>query len=133
MILCYHYGYKEVITIFSFGDRLKKLRLDAGMTQEELAGKCGMKKQSISRYENSDREPNIRIAKSLADALGVSIDALVLPQFNLQFFAQSGERRLTPRQQELIGLLDQLPPEQQDSVIDRLEDIVRLLLSRDPR
>ena len=61
-----------------FGDKLKQLRLAANMTQEQLAEKCGMKKQNISRYENSDREPNIRTAKKMADALGVSLEELIV-------------------------------------------------------
>ncbi|MBR5342571.1 MAG: helix-turn-helix transcriptional regulator [Oscillospiraceae bacterium] len=65
-----------------FGDKLKQLRLSANMTQEQLAAKCGMKKQNISRYENSDREPNIRTAKKMADALGVSLEELIVESFS---------------------------------------------------
>ena len=61
----------------TFGEKLKYYRLAANLTQEELANKCGMKKQSISRYEKSDREPNIYIAKAIAEALGISLEALV--------------------------------------------------------
>ena len=63
-------------TIKTFGDNLKKLRTDAGLTQETLAKRSGMTKQSISRYEKSDREPNIRTAKKIADALGVPLASL---------------------------------------------------------
>ena len=61
----------------TFGETLKRLRKQAKMTQEELANKCNMKKQSISRYENGEREPNIRTAKTIAEALGVQLEALV--------------------------------------------------------
>ena len=61
----------------SFGERLRQLRIDAGLTQDALADRLGIKKQTISRYENSEREPNIRTAKKLADALGVSLESLV--------------------------------------------------------
>ena len=60
----------------TFGEKLKLLRLSRGLTQEELACRVGTKKQSISRYENSDREPGIRTAQALADALGVSLPEL---------------------------------------------------------
>lgn len=65
-----------------FGDKLKQLRLSANMTQEQLAAKCGMQKQNISRYENSDREPNIRTAKKMADALGVSLEELIVESYS---------------------------------------------------
>lgn len=71
----------------TFGEKLKKYRLEAGLTQEELAAMCGMQKQSISRYEKSTREPNIRIASSLAKALGISLELLV-NNFDIQYFAE---------------------------------------------
>lgn len=74
MPLCY-LSVDEVI-IMTFGQRLKALRTELSLTQEELAKRCGISKQNISRYENSDREPNIRTAKMLADALGVELAAL---------------------------------------------------------
>ena len=60
----------------SFGQRLRDLRSFSGMTQEELAAKIGIQKQHISRYENDRCEPNIRTAKKIADALGVSLKEL---------------------------------------------------------
>ena len=60
----------------SFGQRLKDIRSLSGMTQEELASKIGVQKQHISRYENDRCEPNIRTAKRIADALGVSLEEL---------------------------------------------------------
>ncbi|MBR3293591.1 MAG: helix-turn-helix domain-containing protein [Oscillospiraceae bacterium] len=61
-----------------FGDKLKSFRIAQGLTQEDLARRIGMKKQNISRYENSEREPNIRTAKAIADALGVTLQELTL-------------------------------------------------------
>ena len=52
-----------------FGDKLKSFRIAQGLTQEDLARRIGMKKQNISRYENSEREPNIRTAKAIAELL----------------------------------------------------------------
>ena len=58
----------------TLASRIKDLRLVAGLTQEQLAEKIGVKKQNISRYESGRVEPNIRTAKKLADALGVSLE-----------------------------------------------------------
>lgn len=88
--ICYHKVYKEVIAINTFGERLKKYRLQAGLTQEELAARCGMQKQSISRYEKSAREPNIRIASSLAKALNISLETLI-NNFDIQNSAEEPE------------------------------------------
>lgn len=40
-----------------FGDRLKKLREDAGMTQVELGKKVGVSERVIGYYESNDRFP----------------------------------------------------------------------------
>ena len=43
----------------TMGDRIKELRVEAGMTQEELADKLGMQKSAIAKYENG-RVENIK-------------------------------------------------------------------------
>ena len=58
----------------TLASRIRDLRKNAGLTQEQLAQKIGVKKQNISRYESGRVEPNIRTAKKLADALGVSLE-----------------------------------------------------------
>ena len=116
----------------TFGERLKQHRLAAHLTQEELAKKCGMKKQSISRYEKSDREPNISIAKAIADALGVPLEALVggsslshlAEKFNLQMFSEQEQKKETAQDERhaLVNeLFDQLPPEKQARAVDLLK------------
>lgn len=60
----------------TFGEKLKLLRCTHGLTQEELARRIGTQKQSISRYENSDRMPGLKTAQALAEALGVSLPEL---------------------------------------------------------
>ena len=37
------------------GDRIRQMRIDAGMTQEELAEKLGLQKSAIAKYENGKR------------------------------------------------------------------------------
>ena len=74
--MCYHKD--ERSDNMNFGEQLKKIRTAKGFTQESLADKIGVQKQTISRYENSDREPNVRNAKRIADALGVTLADLAL-------------------------------------------------------
>jgi len=45
--------YEEGFEAFKLGVMLKQLREDQGMTQEQLAEKCGTTKTYISRIENS--------------------------------------------------------------------------------
>ena len=49
--------------------KLKNLRKQMGLTQTELAEKCGISCKNISRYENGDRNPGIHNYRRLAKAL----------------------------------------------------------------
>lgn len=60
----------------SFGETLRKIREDRSMNQSELAALLGTTRQTINRYERSEREPNIRTAASYAKILGISLEEL---------------------------------------------------------
>jgi transcriptional regulator with XRE-family HTH domain len=57
-----------------FGDVLKRLREQSGMSQVKLGEKAGITQEAISRYESKGQEPNWESAVALAAALGVSLD-----------------------------------------------------------
>ena len=56
----------------SFGERLKKFRKKAGLTQEELADIIGVEHNSISRWEKTTDIPKVQNLQALAKALNVS-------------------------------------------------------------
>lgn len=60
-----------------FGDRLKELRLEKELTQEELAKIFNTGKASISHYESNRRVPDISVIKRFADFFGVSVDYIM--------------------------------------------------------
>lgn len=60
-----------------FGDRLKRLRLDKNLTQEELANELNMTKATVSNWENNHATPASEILKELAIRYNVSADYLV--------------------------------------------------------
>ena len=55
----------------NFGERLKKLRKKAGMTQEKLADLIGVHETTIRRWENQGDNPKLGEMKALAKALNV--------------------------------------------------------------
>lgn len=59
-----------------FNTRLRQLRLEAGMTQTELAIKIKKSKSSVNMYERGDREPGLETLEALADIFNVDIDYL---------------------------------------------------------
>lgn len=66
----------------SFGENLRNLRMERGLSQEELARLLGTTKQVISRYENGQRSPKVTIVAAYAEKLGVSIGYLTSNTFD---------------------------------------------------
>lgn len=57
-----------------FGKKLRELRKIEGWTQEEVAKKLGISKQTYSNYENEKRRPSLSIIRELASIYNVNID-----------------------------------------------------------
>lgn len=57
--------------------RIRELRQEFDMTQEELGKKIGQTKSNISKYERGELQPSIETLGLLSDIFGVSIDYLV--------------------------------------------------------
>ena len=61
-----------------FKDRLKEKRLEAGMTQTELAEKAGVSARTIQNYEMGTRKPrNLEVIQKIAEALQTTPDYLL--------------------------------------------------------
>lgn len=60
-----------------FGDRLKQLRMEHGISGAELGEQLGMSKSGISNWEVRHREPSLEMLIKLSNFFGVSIDYLV--------------------------------------------------------
>ena len=60
-------------------NRIRELRKAAGMSQEELARRCGVTRQTINAIENDKYDPTLSLAFSLARELQCSVDGLFQP------------------------------------------------------
>lgn len=56
---------------------LRKLRINKGISQQQLADVMGTTQQSVNKYENHNVEPDISALIKLADYFETSIDYLV--------------------------------------------------------
>ena len=65
------------VTYASFGDRLRAIRKEKGMSQDEFAQMLGTSKQVLSRYEIGQRIPKITQVQEYAKRLNVSADYLM--------------------------------------------------------
>ena len=57
-------------------DNIKKARLDAGLTQKEVAEKLGVAQAQYARWENGGRNPKDETVEKLAKIFGVTFDKL---------------------------------------------------------
>lgn len=60
----------------TIGDDIISLRLARGWSYRDLATATGITEDAVRKLERGDREPSLRTAKALAQALGVSLDEL---------------------------------------------------------
>ncbi|MBO5786342.1 MAG: helix-turn-helix transcriptional regulator [Clostridia bacterium] len=66
----------------NIGSKIRELRKQRGITQEQLATSIGISFQAVSKWENNIALPDITLAPMLASYFGVTMDELF--DFNLQ-------------------------------------------------
>jgi transcriptional regulator with XRE-family HTH domain len=77
LVTIYIIKIKEGEEMETLATRLKQLRLEKGLTLEQVAKELNTTKVTISRYENSAREPKSDTLRQLAHYFDVSIDYLL--------------------------------------------------------
>ncbi len=59
------------------GDNLKRVRIEAALSQIELADKAGVNRGALNRIELNRAEPHMRTVRKLAAALNVEPRVLI--------------------------------------------------------
>lgn len=62
----------------NLGNKLKDIRINAGLSQRVFAMRIGTTQQNVSNYENGLAEPSIDCLKRIAGEFSVSLDELLL-------------------------------------------------------
>ena len=68
---------KERFVMAEFGENLKRIREEKGLTQQTLADHLYVTRQAVSRWEGGSRYPDLMTAKKMAQFLEVSLDELL--------------------------------------------------------
>ena len=58
---------------------IRERRKELGISQEELAKRCGVSRQTVNAIENNKYDPTLSLAFRLARELGVTVDGLFTP------------------------------------------------------
>lgn len=75
----------------NIGTKIKRLRMENGLTQEELADRCELTKGFISQLEREMTSPSIATLVAILDALGITLS---------DFFANEVDDRLVFKQED---------------------------------
>jgi transcriptional regulator with XRE-family HTH domain len=109
-----------------FGQRLRRLRLAKGLTQAELGRTVGLSNRMVAYYEIQGGVPSSELFKSLAEALGVSMDALAGLERTPKRTAPTATEN--PRLWRRLKRIEELPVHDRKAVlkmIDAMADAVR--------
>ena len=61
----------------NLGNSLFHARKKSGLSQEEVAEKIGVSRQTISKWESNQSSPDIQSCKAMADVFGISLEELL--------------------------------------------------------
>jgi len=89
-------------------NKLKNLRKENNLTQENLANVVGVSYQAIAHYETGTREMGYEVLVRLANYFNVSIDYLL--DHETQKSPSTEAERLTIEQKALLGFWSELTP-----------------------
>jgi transcriptional regulator with XRE-family HTH domain len=92
-----------------FGRRVRRARLDANLSQVELARRLGVGQDTISHYEQGHSMPAFVMVLRLSEVLGVHVT---------YFFPDESLGDVSSTQREALALLSSLPPIALEYVVD---------------
>jgi len=90
----------------TFGVKLKKLRTDNNLTQDELAEKIYVTRTAISKWESDRGYPNIDSLKAISKFFSVSIDDLLSSDEVLTIAEEENKQQETRFKDLVYALLD---------------------------
>lgn len=102
------------------GDRIRQLRIEHQMTQEELGAKVGVQKAAIYKYENG---LVVNLKRSVLEKLALVLDTTPTYLMGMEE-SEHNPSTLTPQQSALLSSFDQLNEEGQTKAVEYVEDLV---------
>ena len=64
----------------TLGQRVRRYRESAGLTQEELAGRAHIGRVTLARLETGEQSPRFNTLRAIAQAFGVDVSALLVEE-----------------------------------------------------
>ncbi len=59
-----------------YAARIKQLRMEKGLSQDQLAALLGISRSAVGMYETGKREPDLETCEAIADIFNIDMDFL---------------------------------------------------------
>lgn len=102
------------------GTRLAELRKEAGLSQYELANYVGVPQANIAFWERSEKPPRSEVLPKMAEALGVSVEDLLIVGEGKPLKKKAAKRNGRPvgKVREVFDRVSRLPRRQQEHIVN---------------
>lgn len=116
-----------------FHEILRKERTNLGLNQVEFAKIFNVTKQTVSNWENGNRNPDSATLSKLADYFGVSVDYLLgrTDERNLNKEKPELDKGITTINAKKINIDDDLPDEAYDKINEYIKMVEMMYKNKD--
>lgn len=104
---------------FDTGEKIRELRKERGLNQDQLAELASLNRVTIAKYESGRVEPGAQALSRIADALEVSTDVLLGRADEPAH--EHPEEPKTPQIRIVSGWMEKMPKEDQDRVVQMMQ------------
>lgn len=103
------------------GERIRQLRIEHQMTQEELGARVGVQKAAIYKYENG---LVVNLKRSILEKLAIVLETTPTYLMGMEDAERQANIQLTSQQSALLAAFNQLNDEGQTKAVEYVEDLV---------
>lgn len=117
------------INLNKLGKKLRQLRLERRLSQQEVANFVGIHFATLARYESGERLPDVNMLKKLADFFGVTMDDLMDDE--IWDITANPEDILPDSIKAWLRMTgNEFSPEEQEMLVEDLTDYFRMKRER---
>lgn len=105
----------------AIGENIRRLRIERGLSQQQLADRTGKTRSAISQYESGKIVPRMGVIESIANILGVKKTDIIG-----EAPAPHPSPSLTPAESELLALYRRMEPREQGLILENARAFAQL-------
>lgn len=111
------------------GEKIKELRKNSKITQEQLGNAIGVSKMAISYFEKGKKSPGRESLEKIADYFGVTTDYLLGrsedPELN-----EEEDKAVSKEGKNIMSLIESLPEDERKKAWEQLEMYVTYMQNK---